>query len=677
MKSYKDFKIGTKLYTGFGVVLLLLVIVAYMSNSNLSNTTTSFKNLIEDDLFAKSCNANIKSFMLQARRSEKDFLLRKELKYKEKVEEAINNLNAETQVLLAVEQEADNKMGIDDANSIFKYADIYLLNFKKLVKAWKIKGLDQNSGLQGKFRKAAHELAKIIESTNTLQLQVNLLTIRKHEKDYLMRKDEKYITKNINEIATLKLNTTTSKLTGNDKKAIKIAAETYERDFLALIEQDKIIVAETENMRDAIHNLEPIIEKGYKRASNKAVAKTTTTINTAYSQARNPIILSILALIFGSFIAFYVAHIISKPIKKISSIADDIALGNINHDIDIKSNDEIGMLANSFRMMIAYMKELAQVADSIAHNDLSVTFTPKSEHDTLGQSFKTMLKSLSAVIQQINNSSTQVASAATEISSSSDQVAQNASNQEMQISQITTAIEEMAATIVETSQNASEATNGAQTASDTAGEGGQIVGETIEGMNRIASVVQESAKNIHQLAESAKQIGEIISVIDDIADQTNLLALNAAIEAARAGEQGRGFAVVADEVRKLAERTGKATGEITKMIKGIQTGTEDAVKSMDQGSIEVNSGRELVDKAGDSLSHVMQNSQEVMNMILQIATATEEQSAAAEEISKNIEMVSTATRESATGAEQSSAAAVQLSQNAEELQNIVGKFKLN
>ena len=195
-------------------------------------------------------------------------------------------------------------------------------------------------------------------------------------------------------------------------------------------------------------------------------------------------------------------------------------------------------------------------------------------------------------------------------------------------------------------------------------------------MNRISQVVQQSSQNIHKLAESAEQIGEIIAVIDDIADQTNLLALNAAIEAARAGEQGRGFAVVADEVRKLAERTGKATGEITEMIKGIQNGTEEAVASMDEGNTEVNSGRELADKAGDSLAAVVRSSQEVMNMIMQIATATEEQSAAAEQISKNIEMVSTATRESATGAEQAASAATQLSHNAEGLQAIVAQFKI-
>ncbi len=416
---------------------------------------------------------------------------------------------------------------------------------------------------------------------------------------------------------------------------------------------------------DLVHDVH-IGAKESQEAGDAAVASSETLILTS-------IILGMLvALGFG----FIIARNISKPIQEIAGIADEIALGNINHDINIKSKDEVGMLANSFNELINYMQELAQIADSIAHNDLSVRVDPKSENDALGNSFESMVKNLKTVVKQLSGSSTEVASAATEISASAEQVSKNAQSQEMQISQITAAVEEMAATIVESSQNASEATSGAQSASDTASTGGQIVSETIEGMNRIANVVQESSTNIHKLAESAEQIGEIISVIDDIADQTNLLALNAAIEAARAGEQGRGFAVVADEVRKLAERTGKATGEITDMIKGIQKGTEEAVTSMDQGNQEVNSGRELADKAGDSLTEVVNKSQDVMNMIMQIATATEEQSAAAEEISKNVEMVSTATRESATGAEQAATAATQLSHNAEELQSIVGQFKL-
>ncbi|MDH3939211.1 MAG: methyl-accepting chemotaxis protein [candidate division Zixibacteria bacterium] len=296
--------------------------------------------------------------------------------------------------------------------------------------------------------------------------------------------------------------------------------------------------------------------------------------------------------------------------------------------------------------------------------------------DRMGSSLTKMLENLNSMVLQLTDNARELGSAATEIASTSEEMSRGSTDQAQQVAQVSTAIEQMSATIVESSRNAGEATEASRGASDTATSGGQLVNETIQGMQKISDVVRESSESIGRLAKSADQIGEIVGVIDDIADQTNLLALNAAIEAARAGEQGRGFAVVADEVRKLAERTGKATGEITDMIKGIQTETEEAVQSMETGVTEVDKGRELADNAGNSLTEIVNMSQRVMDMIQQIATATDEQSTAAEEISKNVENVASVTKETATGAEQAAAAAEQMNKNAEGLQQIVAQFKV-
>jgi len=203
------------------------------------------------------------------------------------------------------------------------------------------------------------------------------------------------------------------------------------------------------------------------------------------------------------------------------------------------------------------------------------------------------------------------------------------------------------------------------------------VEDTVAGMKKIALVVKQSAETVQELGRSSDQIGEIIGVIDDIADQTNLLALNAAIEAARAGEQGRGFAVVADEVRKLAERTTKATKEIAGMIKKIQLDTKGAVSSMEEGTKQVDEGIKMADKAGASLHEIVGISQRVTDKVSQIAAASEQQSSASEQISKNVEAISSVTSETAAGVQQVARAAEDLNRLTENLQQLLAKFNLS
>lgn len=322
---------------------------------------------------------------------------------------------------------------------------------------------------------------------------------------------------------------------------------------------------------------------------------------------------------------------------------------------------------------------VSELVGNIRNADLHSRFNSdrKDEIGGLQQAFDGFVDQIKKTLLQVSEASAAVASASTQISSSTEELAAGAHEQSSQSAEVAGAVEQMTKTIMENSRNANDTADTAKKAKQTAEKGGFVVRQTVDGMKEIARVVNSSAETVKALGKSSDQIGEIIGVIDDIADQTNLLALNAAIEAARAGEQGRGFAVVADEVRKLAERTTKATKEIASMIKQIQSDTREAVVSMDQGTKKVDSGIILADQAGESLTEIVQISQVVTDKILQIAAASEEQSSASEQISRNVEAISTVTQESASGTQQIARTAEDLNRLTEQLQNVLAQFNLD
>ncbi len=334
--------------------------------------------------------------------------------------------------------------------------------------------------------------------------------------------------------------------------------------------------------------------------------------------------------------------------------------------------DEHAYLSRSIENILTEMNKFSE-------GDLTVQVVPEKTNDEIGKlflGFNTVVQNMNQILQAVTEAVHATASASNEISSSAEQMAAGTQEQSSQSREISHSVEEMTKTIFETTAIASKAANASKHSGEIAKEGGKDVEQTIVGMNRIADVVNKSAVTVRALGKNSDQIGEIVQVINDIADQTNLLALNAAIEAARAGEQGRGFAVVADEVRKLAERTSKATKEIATMIRQIQKDTEDAVVSMRAGTQEVDRGKSLADKAGDSLKKIINYADDVVEMVNKVAASSEHQSLTADQISKNIEGISTVTHESAQGVQQIAVAAEDLNRLTTNLQELVARFKI-
>jgi len=349
--------------------------------------------------------------------------------------------------------------------------------------------------------------------------------------------------------------------------------------------------------------------------------------------------MSLFTIGLGLFLAVFTSRLIAGPVQQVVLVAQRVAAWDLTHeDLLVQAEDEIGDLARSINEMQGNLRE--------------------------------MIGSVSASIERI-------ATASEELSANAASQAQGADTQKERTDQVAEAMQGMSSTVAEVAENSNHASEASRKAADTARQGGVIVEDALVKMRGIADSAAETAKRVEGLGQRSNQIGEIIGTIDDIADQTNLLALNAAIEAARAGEQGRGFAVVADEVRKLAERTRRATKEIAEMIQSIQTETHGAVEVMQAGTQQVKLGVESTTRAGASLREIIQTSEAAGAMVTAIASAAAAQRGATEEISANIEQIAAITQGTAAGAKESAKAVHELSTLAMDLQAMVGKFKVS
>lgn len=380
---------------------------------------------------------------------------------------------------------------------------------------------------------------------------------------------------------------------------------------------------------------------------------------------RTTIIVSLLAAAVVAVAAYFMAHSIAGPIGRIRVALDSISRGELGSAFEHQSADELGAMSRSYSSMQVYLDEMAVAAEQVAEGDLTVRVNKRSEDDRLGDALARMTERMHGVLaeaaktasaldvsrQQLAAISEQPSIATQEVAGSTGHVAEGISQQAEaargasesvdQLSKLINRVSDDAETQSQTVQNAAElsaqvaksatemasltrdASEGAQGAAATADEGAQLVTSTVEGIDRIKSSIDNAGEQIGALSERAAEIGKIVAVIEDIAAQTNLLALNAAIEAARAGEQGRGFAVVADEVRQLAERVASATQEIAGLIQGVQEGVDASVQAMEEGANEMATGTQTAAEAGEALQRIQKAARRVSGQIDDITSGVQ------------------------------------------------------
>jgi len=459
--------------------------------------------------------------------------------------------------------------------------------------------------------------------------------------------------------------------------------------------------------------------------------------------------------------AFFVGRGIANPITRMTRVAASLAVGDIEQEIAYTGQDEVGQLADAFRSMIGYQREMAETANEIAQSNLAVEARPASERDVMGNAFQQMITNLRGTVLSVIENADQVSLASAQLAAASNQasaavnqiattiqqvakgtgqqseaasvtaasmeqmrrsidgVAKGAQEQAEAVSRAAEITASLSRSLEELSRASQNSAQGGSEALQASQNGSTVVENTIASIQSIRSTVGQSADKVREMGERSAQIGMIVETIDDIASQTNLLALNAAIEAARAGEHGKGFAVVADEVRKLAERSSTATKEIAGLIKGIQNTVSEAVSAMDRGISEIENGVQTANEAGSALSSIMetaekvskesaaavavaqkatQDSNELVNamdtvsaVVEENTAATEEMAAGSNEVSQSIENIASVSEENSASVEEVSASTEEMSAQVEEvtasaqslaemsdaLNNLMKKFKLN
>lgn len=531
--------------------------------------------------------------MLTLRRHEKDFLSRLDPKYVARFNDTQNELNS---TLITLSQNLE-KAGLNNAEipALTESLNAYNEIFSRLATVRETIGFSPKEGLYGSLRSAVHNIEDAASEYNDYEVLYQILMLRRHEKDFMLRHDEKYITRFNDRIQELNVLL-------NQRGFVNMLKDSdqYKADFNALAEAEKQVglteaLGLRNNMRTRVHSAEEMMT-----SMDAFILEETTS---AYQQASAILIVSSLFIITIMVIALsLISRAIYKPIQlithKISQISTEL---DLSAQVNYKAENELGILSMAF--------------DKLVDN-------------------------LRSTVLQVQSSADEVATASATMSQLTTVVVNSGKEQQVEIDHAAVAVDQMSATISEVAHSASNASTAVRSAYDSINHGKQITNEARDAILSLNNDVQDAAEAILQLQKDSDSIGEILSVISAIAEQTNLLALNAAIEAARAGEQGRGFAVVADEVRTLASRTQESTESIRSKINGFQKGTESVVATVVRAQDQAKTGIEKSQESAHILDKLFSSIGNINDLNTLVASAAEEQSAVAREVNKNIRHIS-------------------------------------
>ena len=574
----------------------------------------------------------LSSDVLTLRKHEKDFLARKDIKYGEKFSKSI----AHTKDGIARLEATMSSQGLQTshATTLSGLVSNYGTIFQQIVSVQAEIGLDPKSGLYGSLRAAVHEIEALAKDAEQYEILFHMLMLRRNEKDFMLRRDEKYIAKFESNYAKFNVALDEYQPVSIDEMKSKITR--YRADFNNLTAKEIKLGLDANSgllgeLRNTIHKTEESFNS-LTEFVNTEIAQTTENVYTTLGS------IIVLILVLLTALMTMISRAIYQPVqsitKRIHTIADDLDLTQLVNHI---SQDEVGVLSKSFDALISSLRD---------------------------------------TVNQVKDGSIQVAQASEEMSCITKEVGDASEQQQLEIEQAVTAINEMTATIQSIAENANTAASAVNDVTAEIGRGKAVTDDARVEIERLNAEVEGATHAIEKLQRNSESIGDILSTISAIAEQTNLLALNAAIEAARAGEQGRGFAVVADEVRTLASRTQESTESIRENITQFQRGTAEVVETVTRSRDRAQTGIAKVSESSEILDSIYANISNIGNMNTQVATAAKEQGFASEEINRNVVRINELAHVCHEQANQAATASGELAKLGADLQGTVQRFKV-
>jgi len=604
------------------IKLILAIALSVVSLSLMHLLSTTLSSTYEKTrIYERNIN-NIEKLVLQLRRNEKDFLARKQVKYVEKFNQNANKLNK------AIKAAKHQSNELPQFTKLESAITNYQQRFREIVSTQKRIGLDHKTGLYGELRNAIHNVESLI--SNDKVFLANVLQLRRNEKDFMLRLDKKYVsrfTSNINalieEHSLSENNTTISYL------------EQYRTTFLALVaEQVRLGLNEKTGlngqMRAAVHQVDDLLIKLVKQSESEL------TTQTDQIKLTEVVVFALVLISTLLLNILLIRNILTKLSKIESTIGSIVNNNNLTEKIEVSGKDELAKIATNFNFMIEHLKALIENVNS------SVSTVDESSH--------TIEHSVIAIEHGVNT-------------------------QREETDMVATAVTEMVATIEDISANTQESAIQAEQTHQISKQGHNIVNSTLEQISDLQDKLNQSEKVVSSLANESETVTSVLDVIREIAEQTNLLALNAAIEAARAGEQGRGFAVVADEVRSLASRTQDSTKEIENIINSLQSQTKIVETQIKDCRQQGENCSQYAKKTGETFFEISNNVNTINDMTSTIATSIGQQSTVANELNEHVISIRDIAEKTNIQATNSTGVSQQLANETKQLKEAISVFK--